>query len=93
MKKITSNLKGRTHLQRELIDIIDKHKREEEDRGKAHVDGAPLPTLKEELVAERSEAQKKGKEKDPMMKSNVQLMRTEPISLLELSIGRMSLAL
>ena len=63
MKQITSNLKGRTELQRELIDIINKRMREEEEEpGKAHADGAPLP-IKEQLVAERSEAPKKRKRK------------------------------
>ena len=64
IKKISSGLKGRTILQRELIDIIDKRTREEEEeRGKADADGAPLPNLKEELVAERIEAPKKRQRK------------------------------
>ena len=68
LKWIRKVIDGKTHLQRDIMNFIEKHNREEEERWKAHADGTPLPSRGEELVAKRSEAQKKRKEKDPMMK-------------------------
>ena len=65
MKKTKDELSGIRHLLRDVITFIDKHKREEEERWKAHSDHTPPPTRGEVLVAKRSEAQKKKKTKRP----------------------------
>ena len=64
-EQINESIGGQVHLQRDIINFNDTHVREELERCKGHDDGTPLPSRGEELVAKRSEAQKKKKSKRP----------------------------
>ena len=64
-EQINESIGGQVHLQRDIINFNDTHVREELERCKGHDDGTPLPSRGEELVAKRSEAQKKKKRKRP----------------------------
>ena len=94
MKLIAQKCRGKLCLQRDILNFIAKHEVEEEARLKAQAAGAPVLSKCEELIKNRSEAQlKKKRKKMPMPTPAVLLMLTEPISLLELSHGWMSLDL